>query len=244
MVGHRILAGLLLALATAPVRAENLPDLKRGDVIFQNSRSAQSLAILLATDSPYTHVGILDFDDSGNPVVLEAVKTTRATPLEDWVAQGEGGDVAVYRMDGLGDDQAMAVAKAARSHLGKGYDPYFYQSEDALYCSELVHVAFRDGIGEALGREQRLGELNLDSAAVRALIDDRWQSHPACSNGRAAGHAAGRGRGRAAAAGLVQLQGLRLSGPLVVRLWLLLAAGPRGGAEGERGADRENAPLP
>lgn len=180
------LPGLLLTLLFAlPALAEDLPPLKRGDVIFQNSRSAQSLAILLATNSPYTHVGILDFDDSGNAIVLEAVQTTRATPLQDWVAQGEDGDVAIYRMQGLTDDQALAVTKAARSQFGKGYDPFFYSSEDALYCSELVHIAFRDGIGVALGREQALGELNLDNAAVRALIEDRWQSHPACADGQA-----------------------------------------------------------
>lgn len=183
----RLLPSLALALLTTlPLRAEDLPELKRGDVIFQNSRSAQSLAILLATDSPFTHVGILDFDEDGKPVVLEAVRTTRATPLQDWVGQGEDGDVAVYRMKGLSDDQALAVTKAARSHFGKGYDPYFFQSEDTLYCSELVHVAFRDGTGEALGRVQALGELNLDSAAVRRLIEERWQSHPACSDGQAA----------------------------------------------------------
>lgn len=181
-----LLAGLVLAFATAlPAIADDLPQLQRGDVIFRNSRSAQSLAIVQATDSPHTHVGILDFDESGNPVVLEAVRTTRETPMEAWMAQGEGGDVAVYRMDGLSDDQAMAVAKAARSHLGKGYDPYFYRTEDALYCSELVHIAFRDGMGAALGREQRLGELNLDSATVRGLIADRWQTHPACADGQA-----------------------------------------------------------
>jgi hypothetical protein len=186
MVGRRILPGFLLALVTAfPVLAENLPELKRGDVIFQNSRSAQSLAILLATDSPFTHVGILDFDDIGSPVVLEAVKTTRETPLEDWVRQGEGGDVAIYRLEGLSDAQALAVTKAARNHFGKGYDPYFFQSEDALYRSELVHLAFLDGMGVALGREQLLGELNLNSAAVRGLIEDRWQSHPACNDGQA-----------------------------------------------------------
>lgn len=177
-----LLSALLLAL---PALAEDLPDLKRGDVIFQNSRSAQSLAILLATDSPFTHVGIVDFDTAGNPVVLEAVKTTRATPLQDWVDQGKGGDVAVYRIEGLTEDQALAVTRAARTHLGKGYDPYFYQAEDALYCSELVHIAFRDGIGVDLGREQRLGDLNLDSAAVRGLIKDRWSQHPACSDGKA-----------------------------------------------------------
>ena len=177
--------GVLALFLAVPAMAEDLPPLKRGDVIFQNSRSAQSLAILLATDSPYTHVGIVDFDDSGNPVVLEAVKITRATPLAEWTRHGEGGDVAVYRMDGLSEADALAVTTAARTHLGTGYDPYFYQTEDALYCSELVHIAFRDGMGVALGREQRLGELNLNSADVRALIEARWQSHPACSDGQA-----------------------------------------------------------
>ena len=185
VVRRHILSGLLFALAALPAQSQDLPPLQRGDVIFQNSRSAQSLAILLATDSPFTHVGIVDFDGDGNPVVLEAVKTTRETPLDVWVAQGKDGAVAVYRMEGLTKAQALAATKAARSHFGKGYDPYFYRTEDALYCSELVHVAFRDGMGAALGREQRLGELDLDSAAVRVLIEDRWQSHPACSAGTA-----------------------------------------------------------
>ncbi|MCU0903782.1 MAG: hypothetical protein MUE83_07890 [Tabrizicola sp.] len=178
-------AGLLVALLALPAVAQDLPQLKRGDVIFQNSRSAQSLAILLATDSPFTHVGIVDFDADGNPVVLEAVRTTRETPLADWVAQGEANDVAIYRMAGLGEDQAQAVTRAARSHFGKGYDPYFYQTEDALYCSELVHIAFRDGVGVALGRVETLADLNLDSAAAQELIADRWQSHPACTDGQA-----------------------------------------------------------
>ena len=121
MVCLRLLPALALALlATLPAGAKDLPPLKRGDVIFQNSRSAQSLAILLATDSPYTHVGIVDFDANGNPVVLEAVRTTRETPLADWVGQGEDGDVAIYRMEGLTGDQAQAVTEAARRHFGKG----------------------------------------------------------------------------------------------------------------------------
>ena len=186
MVGRHLLPGLALGLFIAlPAWAEDLPDLQRGDVIFQNSRSAQSLAILLATDSPYTHVGIVDFDANGNPVVLEAVRTTRETPLNDWMDQGEAGDVAVYRMEGLSGDQARAVTEAARSHFGKGYDPYFYRTEDALYCSELVHIAFRDGTGAALGRVQRLKELDLDSAAARGLIAERWAQHPACADGQA-----------------------------------------------------------
>lgn len=180
------LAGILLALLLAPpAAAQDLPPLQRGDVIFQNSRSGQSQAILLATNSPFTHVGLVDFDTTGAPVVLEAVRTTRATPLDDWIAQGIGGDVAIYRLEGLTESQALAVTREARRHFGKGYDPYFYQTEDALYCSELVHIAFRDAMGLALGRVESLADLNLDTAAARRLIADRWQSHPACANGQA-----------------------------------------------------------
>lgn len=173
---------LLLAL---PAAAQDLPDLQRGDVIFQNSRSAQSQAILLATDSAYTHVGIVDFDETGMPVVLEAVRTTRATPLSEWISNGVAEDVAIYRLAGLTEAEAKAVTNAARSHLGKGYDPYFHQSEATLYCSELVQIAFRDGIGLPLGKVETFADLNLDSSAARALIAERWQDHPACDKGQA-----------------------------------------------------------
>ncbi len=183
---HNFVVSLSVAAAlTQPVLAEGIPPLQRGDVIFQNSLSAQSLAILLATDSPFTHVGIVDFDDAGNPVVLEAVRTTRATPLDDWITYGEGSDIAIYRLQDLTEDQALAVAASARTHFGKGYDPYFYKSEDTLYCSELVHIAFRDGMGIDLGRKETLADLNLDTDAARALIAERWQSHPSCSDGQA-----------------------------------------------------------
>ncbi len=134
--GLRYSSALVRSLFALPARAEFLPDLKRGYVIFQNSRSAKSLATLLATDSPFTHVGIVDCDDNGNPQVLEAVRTTRATPLRDRVSHGEGSDVAVYRMHDLSEDQALAVTRAARSHFGMGHDPYVYRTEEALYCGE------------------------------------------------------------------------------------------------------------
>lgn len=40
-------------------------------------------------------------------------RATRATPLVDWVAQGKGGAYAVYRMEDLSGDQALAVTEAA-----------------------------------------------------------------------------------------------------------------------------------
>ena len=179
-----VLRAALLFL-TGPALAQDLPPLQRGDLLFQTSRSGQSAGIFLATGSPYTHVGILDFDASGAPVVLEAVATTRATPLADWIAQGAAQDVALYRLDGLTEPQAQKVAEAARRQFGKPYDPWFHSSEDALYCSELVWIAFRDGLGLELGHIDRLGGLDLGSDAAMKLVEARWQSHPACRDGQA-----------------------------------------------------------
>lgn len=186
MMALRLVSFLLcVLLVTLPARSQDLPELQRGDVIFQTSRSGQSLAILEATGSRYTHVGIIDFDDRGAPMVLEAAQTTRATPLSEWITRGVGQAVAIYRLEGLDGAEALAVTRAARQHIGKGYDPYFYRSEDALYCSELVHIAFRDALGLRLGKVQTLADLDLGSAAARDLISDRWPSHPACADGAA-----------------------------------------------------------
>jgi Permuted papain-like amidase enzyme, YaeF/YiiX, C92 family len=181
-----VTVALLAAAMAGPAGADEIPPLKRGDVIFQNSLSDQSLAISLATGSEYTHVGIVDVDADGVVVVLEAVRTTRETPLTDWLTHGADGDVAVYRYEGLTDDQALAVTTAARSHFGKSYDPYFFASEDQLYCSELVRIAFHDGIGVDLGRMQTLAALDLGGTAARALIGERWDSHPLCKDGQVA----------------------------------------------------------
>lgn len=137
-----------------------LQDFKRGYVIFQNSRSAQSPATLLATDSPFTHVGIVDCDD---PVVLEAMRTTRATPLRDQVSHGEGSDAAICRMLDLSEDQAQAVTRAARSQFGMGHDPYVYRTEEALYC------------GEADGAEACLTPIRDEPLVTpQAVAEDGW----------------------------------------------------------------------
>ena len=175
--GTAVVFGACPGSSRSACPAECLPDLKRGYVIFQNSRSAQSLATLLATDSPFTHVGIVDCDDSGNPVVLEAVRTTRATPLRDRVSHGEGSDAAICRMHDLSEDQALAVTRAARSHFGMGHDPYVYRTEEALYC------------GEADGAEACLTLIrDVPLVTPQAMAEDG-------------------GRGRAAAPGPLQLRG-------------------------------------
>jgi hypothetical protein len=164
--------------------AADLGALKRGDIVFQVSGSGQSLAIMLASKSLYSHVGIVDVDENGTRLVLEAVGPTKATPLEEWVRRGKGQRLAAYRLEGLTDAQAMAVAQAARKHFGKPYDLFFFSDEDTLYCSELVYLAFKSAINIELGQYQSIASLDLDNFAARKVIARRWERYPLCSNGQ------------------------------------------------------------
>jgi hypothetical protein len=62
---------------------------RNGDIVFQTSRSPQSLAIQLATKSPYSHMGIV-YVQGGAPFVFEAVQPVKLTPLRSWIERGAG----------------------------------------------------------------------------------------------------------------------------------------------------------
>lgn len=115
-----LLAALLFGwLKATAATVDGLPPLKNGDLVFQTSRSNQSIAIMLASKSPYSHMGIVDILPTGQAVVLEAVATGRETPLTDWVSRGGGGRLLVKRWEQLSPTQAQAITMAARSHFGK-----------------------------------------------------------------------------------------------------------------------------
>jgi hypothetical protein len=173
-----LLAVVGVGLTLAP--AEELPPLRTGDIVFQTTRTNASDAIMLASGTLYTHVGIVEIDKDGRPVVIEAVGPVQAVPLDDWVAKGEGGRVTVKRVKGLDEAQARQATTNARRYLGRPYDHYFYESRDQIYCSELVYLAFKDGADITVGREEKVRELNIDTSAAQKLIRQRWKSHPLC----------------------------------------------------------------
>jgi len=166
----RIAALALLASAPAGA-AESLRD---GDIVFQTSRSGQSLAIQRATHSPWSHVGIVFIRD-GKPYVYEAIATVRFTPLEDWTARGDGGRYVVKRLvHPLEAKQAAKLRAAAQPFEGRSYDPYFEWSNQRIYCSELVWKIYHDGLGIDLGALQKLREFDLADALVRAKMQQRY----------------------------------------------------------------------
>jgi Permuted papain-like amidase enzyme, YaeF/YiiX, C92 family len=167
-------------LSFTSVSAQNLPLLKDGDIIFQTSRSSQSLAILAASRSPFTHMGLIENRD-GKAFVLEAAGPVKSTPLDQWIARGLGNRIMIKRLETLQPSQAMTVLAAAHRYDGLPYDVFFLSGKDEIYCSELVRLAFTEGAGLGIGKIQRVGDLDIDNLASRKLIEKRWRKHPLCS---------------------------------------------------------------
>jgi hypothetical protein len=165
---------LLLAALVAPASTGALPDVKDGDIIFHTSRSSQSVAIQRATGSRYSHMGVI-FLRAGKPTVFEAVGTVRYTPLEQWVARGQGGRFVVKRLASpLTSDQVRRLTEAAREYEGRRYDLTFEWSDTRMYCSELVWKLFQRATGIRIGALQHLREFNLSDPVVQAKMKERY----------------------------------------------------------------------
>jgi len=169
---------ILVLLITGRLSASPAPH--DGDLIFQTSQSRQSAAILAATGSHFTHMGIVHVRD-GEPYVIEAYRTVEETPLAAWIARGEDASYSLYRVEHLSPAQATTAIDAALGYIGQPYDPFFRDGDDAIYCSELVRLAFA-AAGIELGEEETVGDLDVDSPAVRAIFAERWQKHPDCAD--------------------------------------------------------------
>lgn len=167
-------------LKATEASAAKLPELRDGDLVFQTTSEPQALAIMLASDSLYTHMGFIKLTDDG-PVVVEAVGPVMETPLQPWIERGVARRVTVARIRDLKPETAKAALKAATQYYGRGYDILFYFGNDEIYCSELVYEAYKDA-GLELGTVQKLSELDLDNAAADKLFQSRWQRHPLCTD--------------------------------------------------------------
>ena len=153
------------------------PELRDGDVIFQTSLSAQSLAIQQATGSKYSHCGII-FRSGDNYLVFEAVQPVKTTPLDEWIARGKGGKFVVKRLknaDEILTPQTLEEMKRiGGTFRGKNYDLAFEWSDDKIYCSELIWKIYERGAGVELGKLEKLGDFDLTGEAVRAKMKERY----------------------------------------------------------------------
>jgi uncharacterized protein YycO len=164
------------------VTASNLPPhvFHSGDLIFQSSLSAQSIAIKLATHSNYSHCGII-YSENNTYYVLEAVSPVKITPLNEWASRGEKERFVVKRLKNasvlLNDSNLSKLKSEAEKFMGKPYDIYFEWSDEKIYCSELIWKVFHNALNIDFCPTRKLKSFDLSAPQVQALMYNRYQNN-------------------------------------------------------------------
>ena len=144
-----------------------------GDVIFHTCPSSQSKAIQLATESPYSHVGIVHIRQ-GKPFVYEAISRVSLTPLQSWIERGEDNHfMAMRHKTNLSPVQKENLKKVGIQYQGLPYDLLFEWSDNKMYCSELVWKIYQH-IGLKLTPKRPMKDYRFDHPVVKNLLRERW----------------------------------------------------------------------
>ena len=150
---------------------------QNGDIIFQTSKSPQSLAIQKATNSKFSHMGIV-YLKNNTPYVYEAIEPVKLTSLDAWIKRGTGSHFSVKR---LSNAKAVLTPKALEKMLvagkvfeGKHYDLYFEWTDKKIYCSELVWKIYKRALDIELGKLQKMKEFNLSDPIVQKKLHERF----------------------------------------------------------------------
>ncbi|HQZ43399.1 MAG: peptidoglycan peptidase [Flavobacteriales bacterium] len=160
---------------------QDAADLRSGDILFQTMPGGQSEAIALATGSKWTHVGIV-FKENEEWIVYEAVGPVKATPLDEWVKQGDHGHFAAKRLkladEKLGPEAIVALRAGADRFMGIAYDRQFGWSDETIYCSELVWKMYADALNIELCSPKPMRDHVLGSEVVQRTMKERYGSAP------------------------------------------------------------------
>ena len=136
---------------TITAQTEPIEEVKEGDVIFQTSQSQQSPLIQIATRSKISHCGIIVMKN-GKPYVLETLKTLVITPLDKFIARGEGGKYWLKRSN------IENIKIKYGSYLGKPYDLAFKFDNGKFYCSELIYDIYKNQLGIELCEPKKVSD--------------------------------------------------------------------------------------
>jgi hypothetical protein len=148
-----------------------------GDIIFQTSQSAQCEAVRIATNSKFSHCGII-FKIDDEPYVYEAVQPVKLTHLKEWITHGAKSDYLVKRLKNASEVLNPNTIEQMKSYgyqfKNKDYDLYFDWSDDKIYCSELVWKIYKNGANISLCSLERLENFNLKNDKVKAILQERY----------------------------------------------------------------------
>jgi uncharacterized protein YycO len=150
---------------------------QNGDIIFQTSQSKQCEAVKIATNSKFSHCGII-YIENGKTYVYEAVQPVKMTLLEDWISHGKDAKYAVKRLKNadkiLTNEVLQKMKSYGKSMNNKDYDLYFEWSDDKIYCSELVWKIYKNGANIELCNTKKLKDFNLEDKLVKSIMKERY----------------------------------------------------------------------
>ena len=130
-----------------------------GDIVVQSSPSNPLVrAIEGATDSPWSHCGIVAYED-GAWVVYEASSYVTGTPLSEVILRSRDEQYAIYRLKPEYRQHIPRVLAEVKNLSRRPYDAKYELDDEKIYCSELIYKAYLKATGEELGRLVRLRDL-------------------------------------------------------------------------------------
>lgn len=152
---------VLVDLVAIPVYWTRKYQPREGDFIFQSLVKSELVRLIEgATHSSFSHVGIAMRNDAGNWVVLEAMGTVHETPLWQYIARGRLDHFAVFRLKPGYARFLPGFMEEIGKYQGRPYDYRYDMDEEFIYCSEFPYKAFLTVSGIALGKTERIGELD------------------------------------------------------------------------------------
>lgn len=147
-----------------------------GDIIFQSLQSEQCEAVRIATNSKFSHCGII-FNENGKCYVYEAIQPVKKTLLSDWIQHGIDNKYLVMSLKDstLLNKSTLDKMKSYGENLfDKDYDIYFEWSDENIYCSEYVWKIYKNGANIELCNLEKLKSFNLNDYRVKAILNERY----------------------------------------------------------------------
>ncbi len=123
-------------------------DLKTGDIILQSVPCLVCQLIEEEEKSPYSHIGVVIKQPSGEPMVLESWGYVQNTSLSLFLSKRKKGSPSLvmrpldeFKLEQISDQVLMD--HFLNFFAGKNYDPYFLwnnrnENGEMYYCSEFV----------------------------------------------------------------------------------------------------------
>lgn len=166
---YRLFLILLLALTVifaCMADDSKSPDLKEGDIVFQISKSQQSPLIIAATDSPWSHCGII-IEKDHKLYVLEASNTVKIIPFEEWKRRGKLGKFIKRRIY----DQPIKIDY--KQYLKIPYDIQFKLNNGRYYCSELIWEIYKNQFDTILVKPHPIADYDLNKLEIKNAMRKR-----------------------------------------------------------------------